>query len=219
MMRLPLRSVNGPVGEWTGEDEAAFRLQLLESVQMSRSMYRTLRLALGAVKSKDHEPHRLAHPKTVVPSTIPQDLDSTATFLEWLSAGVSGIDFVPPLDLVFAKLPAEVDDTAVQSVRKVTQPYVEVLHKHAHFLNGTKIFADLLKRMDIVAARGAATTKLGFAGGLFDVVFDSNQNGFCALDGTEVLFELRDEAVSLSDGKEAFEILSFFPVRHLAGLA
>src|SRR5437867_9091407 len=50
-------------------------------------------------------------------------------------AGKAGLDPMPVLDCVFAKLPAQVDKLALPHIRKVTKPFVDILEQNAHILD------------------------------------------------------------------------------------
>ena len=59
--------------------------------------------------------------------------------LETFAAGVTGVEVVPELDVVFVELPTEENFVTVTQVRKIDEATVEVFDDDAHVLHATEL--------------------------------------------------------------------------------
>ena len=76
---------------------------------------------------------------------------------------------MPPENLLFPELPAEIDHTAVTKMGKVTEAEIQVLHQDAELLNRPKIRTDLLKTSDVEVSNGTASAIFGLGAGFLDI--------------------------------------------------
>src|SRR5574341_1202869 len=132
-------------------------------------------------------------------------------FFEWAPILIAACGFMPPPDLIFAELPAEIDDASVTQMGKVAEPDIHVLDEHAEFVNGLQVRTNLLQARDIQMTDRTATAILSLRAGFLNFPLRLNQDGLGLLDRSKPRIKLRNQVIGFGDSECAFV---FFAVRH-----
>src|SRR5262245_8026633 len=86
-------------------------------------------------------------------------LNLSVGFIQRFPARKLGLAFIPLLNSVFPKLPAQVDDAALPDIGKIAETFIRVLQKHSHVLNLMNQKHEMRHRFDVLHARLAETVQ------------------------------------------------------------
>jgi hypothetical protein len=78
---------------------------------------------------------------------------------------------MPPLDLIFAELPTEIDDASMTEMGKVTQPDINVLNEHTEFVDCLQICTDLLQARNVQVTDRTTAAIWSLGTGLLNLQF------------------------------------------------
>jgi hypothetical protein len=116
---------------------------------------------------------------------------------------IPGRDFMPPADLLFAELPAQIDDPAVTEMREIAEPEVDVFDDDPQFMDRAEAGADVLKTLDIMGADCCAASVVGVGRGFLNFLASLHQDPFSLKDGGQMRSELRDQLIGFKKGKDS----------------
>jgi hypothetical protein len=110
---------------------------------------------------------------------------------------------MPPTDLFFAELPAQVDHPAVSEIRKIAEPEVDIFDNDTQFMNCAEIRTDVLKALDVMGANRCAASVVGIGRGFLHFLASLKQDTFPLLDSGQMGLELRDQLISFKERKDS----------------
>src|SRR5581483_3736086 len=122
-----------------------------------------------------------------------------AAVLQPLSPGEARVNVVPPLDMVFAVLPAEKNDAVLAQVGEVAQAAVEILDLHSQTEDGLRVIGDAAERGDVADARGSAAAFGSALAGHFDLRLEPAQHVALFLNFFKQVAQLRQQRVGFLD--------------------
>jgi hypothetical protein len=121
---------------------------------------------------------------------------------------------MPPTDLFFAELPAQIDNPAVPEMGKVAEPEVDIFHNNTQFMTRAEIRADVLKALDVMGTDRCAASVVGIGRGFLHFLASLKQDTFPLLDSGQMGLELRDQLICFKERKDSVWSGFVVVVRH-----
>jgi hypothetical protein len=116
---------------------------------------------------------------------------------------VSGRDFVPPADFFLAQFPAQINDSAITDMRKVTQPKINVLNNDPQLMDGMEVDADVLEAFHVGCANWRSASVTGIGRCSAHLLAGAHKDGFPFPDGRQMQLELGNQLIGLVERKNA----------------
>jgi hypothetical protein len=116
---------------------------------------------------------------------------------------ISGRDFVPPADFFLAQFPAQINDSTITDMRKVTQPKINVLNNDPQFMDGMEVDADVLEAFHVGCANWCSASVTGIGRCLAHLLAGAHKDGFAFPDGRQMQLELGNQLIGFVERKHA----------------
>lgn len=104
---------------------------------------------------------------------------------------------MPPPNLILAKLPTEINDSAVMFIGEIAEAQVDIFNHHAKLVNRLQIAADFMQGLNVSCPDRAAATERGVRARLLDLILRVRDDGFGSTDGCKSLIQLGEKFIRL----------------------